>query len=378
MPTTPVPELSRLIPLTARVVLDAGCGLGEIGAAYRRLNPNARLLAFDRDPAMVEAARLHYDACVVADARDAALPFDHPDGIDCIVYSAVLEQFDDPFAVLRRHAEALSPDGMMLICVSNVEHWSLTERLLHGAFAYQEAGLLDRRHRHWFSLASMQAGLAAAGLIPVDVQPRIFDEAAGQAFVDAMTPSLRQLGIDPAGYARTALPLQYVWRVRKQPARRMIVAGDMLRPVGGVSHLRVVHPMLAMGTDPAITIRFAAAMAPPELPAADMAGDIPRVFILHRPALLGAEGQSLINTLIDQGWLVVTEFDDHPDFLRGLAAPDVVSFRGVHAVQTTTPVLAAVLRQRNPEIRIFPNAIDALPDVRNFTDPRVLTVFFGA
>ena len=55
-----------------------------------------------------------------------------------------------------------------------------------------------------------------------------------------------------------------------------------------------------------------------------------------------------------------------------------MTFRGVHAVQTSTRSLAAVLRQRNPEVATFPNALVALPDIRNFTDPNALTVFFGA
>jgi glycosyltransferase involved in cell wall biosynthesis len=50
----------------------------------------------------------------------------------------------------------------------------------------------------------------------------------------------------------------------------------------------------------------------------------------------------------------------------------------VHAVQTSTKVLADVLRPRNPEVRVFPNAIRALPDIRNFADPSALTLFFGA
>ena len=376
----PEPELSRLIPLSARVVLDVGCGRGEVGAAYRRLNPNARLLALDNDPAMVAAAHEHYDECIVADARDGTLPFDTPDGIDCIVYSAILEHLPDPFAMLARHAEALSPDGMMLIRVANVEHWSLTERLLRGAFHYDDSGLMDRRHLRWFSLDSVGRGLSEAGLVPVDAQPRTYDEPSGRAFIEAMTPALRNLGIDPETYARTALPFQYIWRARRTPVRRLVIAGDMLRPVGGVSHLRVIHPLAAMATDPSVVTRFAPSANPPD-PRESGAGpddDVPRIFIMHRPALFGADGQRLINGMIDKGWVVVTEFDDHPDFLRGLNNPALVSFRGVHAVQTTTPELAELLRQRNPELALFPNAVAALPEIRNFTDPRVLTVFFGA
>ena len=82
--------------------------------------------------------------------------------------------------------------------------------------------------------------------------------------------------------------------------------------------------------------------------------------------------------LTQAGWLVVTEFDDHPDFFSGMQDEAQLTFRGVHAIQTTTPALAEVLRARNPEIAIFPNAVDVLPDVRNFADPRALTLFFGA
>ena len=290
----PVPDLSRLIPLSARVVLDIGCGRGELGAAYRRLNPNARLLALDSDPAMVAAARAHYDECAVADAQSAALPFATPEGIDCIVYSAILEQMADPFAVLARHAQALAPDGMMLICVSNVEHWRLTEHLLRGTFRYEDSGLLDRRHRRWFSLDSVARGLSEAGLLPVDVQPRIFDERSGRAFIEAMSPALLNLGIDPANYARTALPLQYVWRVRRTPVQRIVIAGDMLRPVGGVSHLRVLHPLAALASDPAVVTHVTPMANPPERAQPRGADDdgVPRIFILHRPALFGAEASA--------------------------------------------------------------------------------------
>ena len=61
-----------------------------------------------------------------------------------------------------------------------------------------------------------------------------------------------------------------------------------------------------------------------------------------------------------------------------LNADDEFAFRGVHAVQTSTQALGAILRTRNPEVMVFPNMVRVLPDVRDFLDPQVLTLFFGA
>jgi glycosyltransferase involved in cell wall biosynthesis len=84
--------------------------------------------------------------------------------------------------------------------------------------------------------------------------------------------------------------------------------------------------------------------------------------------------------LIDKGYVVVSEFDDHPVFMRerGVNLDEVLTFRAVHAVQTSTPALAETLREQNPEVGMFANGIFELPPVRNFADPEHLTLFFGA
>jgi glycosyltransferase involved in cell wall biosynthesis len=55
----------------------------------------------------------------------------------------------------------------------------------------------------------------------------------------------------------------------------------------------------------------------------------------------------------------------------------VLNFRGVHAVQTSTPALAEVLGRLNPEIGVFPNAIADVPEVRNFSADDRITLFFA-
>ncbi len=369
----PNPDLLERIPLTARVVLDVGCGTAALSAAYRRRNPRARLLGIDKNPALATIAAERLDELATVDVEDDPMPFDVSEGIDCIVYGDILEHLRDPWAVLERQAEALTPDGIILICIPNLEHWSFAEKLLRGTWDYQPIGLLDETHLRWFSLRSMREGLVKHGFVPCDVTTRVFDRDQAAQFAKVITPALTALGIDADDYARRAAPLQYVWRVRKSPQQRMTIAANMLKPVGGVSHVRIVHPLRAMATDPSV-----ATMLTSSVDAKAPDDDTPRIFILHRPALSGEPGRTMLRAFLDRGWLLVTEFDDHPDFFQIMQDAEQLTFRGVHAVQTSTRSLAAVLRQRNPEVATFPNALVALPDIRNFTDPNALTVFFGA
>ena len=366
-------DLIDRIPLSAQVVLDVGCGTASLSAAYRKRNPRARLLGIDQDPDVAALAADRLDELATVDVETDPLPFDVPEGIDCIIYGDILEHLKDPWAVLKRHVQALNPDGVLLICVPNVEHWSFAKRLLDGTWDYEPSGLFDTTHMRWFSMHSLRAGLQRLGLIPCDVAPRIFDAERAGKFIEALKPTLAALGVDAEDYARRATPLQYIWRVRKRPQQRITIAGNMLKPVGGVSHVRVVYPLQAMATDPMVVTKVTGA-----IDMAERHDDTPRIFVLHRPALTGDAGRKLARAFMDAGWLLVTEFDDHPDFFQVMQDADDLTFRGVHAVQTSTRTLAAVLRQRNPEVAVFPNAAVSLPEVRNFADPRALTVFFGA
>ena len=373
MSNMPNPDLLTRIPWTARSVLDVGCGEGGLGAAFRRHNPRARLLGIEIDLRAAERAAPHYDDMVVADVEQEPLPFDLPDGLDCVVYGDVLEHLTDPWRVLARHSEALTPRGVLLICVPNVEHWSFTARLIRGDWDYERNGLFDAGHLRWFSLETMRKGLDALGLAPRDVHPRIFESEKADAFVRVMEPTLRTLGIDPADYAARAKPLQYVWRVGRRRQPRTTIGATMLKPVGGVSDVRVAYPMQAMATEPTVACYLGQVET-----AQKTATHGPRIFILHRPILSGEAGRAALRHLLAHEYLVVTEFDDHPDFFPAMRGDDQYAFAGVHAVQTSTPALADILRARCPEVAVFPNGAHALPDIRNFRRQDRFTLFFGA
>jgi SAM-dependent methyltransferase len=111
----PNQDLLDRIPLDARVVLDVGCSTGALGAAYRRLNPRARVLGIEIDPGAAAIAAQRLDEVAVGDVEAGPLPFAPPGGIDCIIYGDVIEHLKDPWEVLARHARSLSDEGTILI-----------------------------------------------------------------------------------------------------------------------------------------------------------------------------------------------------------------------------------------------------------------------
>jgi 2-polyprenyl-3-methyl-5-hydroxy-6-metoxy-1,4-benzoquinol methylase len=369
------PELLEKIPLAAATILDVGCAQGALGADYLRRNPRARVLGIDLDEAAIFHARQRITETYCGDVEKTPMPFAVPEGIDCIVYGDVLEHLVDPWTLLAEHAKYLKPDGTVLVCMPNVEHWSFAFRLLTGTFDYEPQGLFDQTHLRWFTPRTMGRALAAAGLQLCDISPRPIAVDQAEKFVTALTPALAALGVDPADYFNRAAPLQFIWRARKSAPARVELSATMLAPQGGVSDVRVLEPLRAIKTDSAIFSQIV-----PEEALTPMLADAPRLAVLHRPLLLGSAGINRVRALLEKGYLVVSEFDDHPSFMqdRGVNLDELLTFRAVHAVQTSTAALADTLRPQNPEIGMFPNGVFELPAPRNFNDPAHLTLFFGA
>ncbi len=372
-------ELVDLIPLGAGVVLELDCGSGALGAAYKRRNPMARVFGVTADPAAAKIASTQLDGVVVADLDRQPVRFADefpPGGIDCIIYHDALEHLHDPWAVVRRLVDRLSENGVVLFQLPNAEHWQFTERLLRGTLDSAAAPLMHASP-HRFSAAAAQRAMLRSGLTPIDVisdaTSNPGDVEAVEAFVEAMSLSLDALGIDKASYLRRAAPSRLILRAsRRAVGTPMQIVSTMLSPIGGVSHVRVREPMHALAADPALRT---AVIGPTDAPPTGVAG--PRIFVFHRPALTGEDGLQRLRKLISEGWLVVCEFDDHPDYIPVLKRPDVFNFNAVHAVQTSTEPLADVLRRQNPEVVVFPNALPSLPDIRNYATRDHVSLFFG-
>ena len=82
------------------------------------------------------------------------------------------------------------------------------------------------------------------------------------------------------------------------------------------------------------------------------------------------------------GWLVVSEWDDHPDKLPGevrqrFGEHGWLAFKGAHAVQTSTQFLADALSKYNPNMAVFHNAVSEVA-FKKLPRENPRKFFFGA
>lgn len=208
---------------SARRILELGCGAGAFARALRSRQAVLRYVGIDMSREALDLASGAIDTALQRNLDDlsdwmddhelsgviASRDFDH------VVLGDVLEHLYAPSVVLQQAVRYLRPGGSALICMPNVQHWSVLAQLMHGHWPQVDEGLFDRTHIRWFTLRDMVVLVEGCGLVVEKVVPRIFHPQVPQAFLKALEPAARVLGIEPDRYQQLALPLQYVLVGRK-------------------------------------------------------------------------------------------------------------------------------------------------------------------
>lgn len=86
------------------------------------------------------------------------------EAFDYIIFADVLEHMVNPKRVLEKAIEFLDINGQVFISVPNIAHNAIIESLYLNQFEYQDSGILDRTHLHFFTKNSLEELIASVGL----------------------------------------------------------------------------------------------------------------------------------------------------------------------------------------------------------------------
>lgn len=221
------PSLLEVVSPHARKICEFGCGAGALARAIKQKLGDVHYTGVELMAEQIELASDVLDVGLVKDLNQIAdwgedsemrealrmAQFDH------VIFGDVLEHLYDPARTLQQAAVCLRDGGTALVCMPNVQHWSVLAQLILGHWPQTDSGLFDRTHLRWFALKDMIALMGSAGLQVKQVIPRVFNPEKAHDFLEALAPAATLLGVQIKTLRQLSLPLQYVLVAEKKCLR---------------------------------------------------------------------------------------------------------------------------------------------------------------
>lgn len=142
-------------------VLEVGCDCGANLAEIGNLFPKSRLFGLEINPGAAAVAS-GFGEVQTGNIEDYNLAYERQ-SFDYIIFGDVLEHLRDPERAVAYCRCFLKPQGKVIASVPNLMHYTVLKALIGGNFTYQDAGLLDRTHIHFFTLNEIVKMFARAG-----------------------------------------------------------------------------------------------------------------------------------------------------------------------------------------------------------------------
>ena len=213
--------LFHQVPESALRILEIGCASGMFGAALKEQNPQRYIVGVEYVPVVAEVAKTRLDEVYAFDVQSNDLPDSIAlQSFDCIVCGDVLEHLTEATAVLKKLLPYLKPDGQVIACIPNVQHFSVLQQLLTQNFQYHGAGLLDKTHVNLMTLPNMFKMFLDAGYLP-EVKQAIYNGEIDAGFFASLQPVLGYLGTAPEQAKIVFEAFQYI--VTAKPVHAHVV-----------------------------------------------------------------------------------------------------------------------------------------------------------
>jgi methionine biosynthesis protein MetW len=154
---------ARLIPPNTRV-LELGCASGYMSGYLERAK-NCRVVGVDYDPLAIQIAQTRcYKALQIDLEQPNALHAVQADAPFDVLYMAnVLEHVRSAESILQQAKALLAPNAIVILVLPNIAHWQVRLQVLRGRFEYQDYGIMDRTHVHFYTVDTARALLVSQG-----------------------------------------------------------------------------------------------------------------------------------------------------------------------------------------------------------------------
>jgi 2-polyprenyl-6-hydroxyphenyl methylase/3-demethylubiquinone-9 3-methyltransferase len=182
-----VEYIATRVPLTARRVLDVGCGGGLLAEALAARG--ASVIGIDLAPGMIEVARLHAAESRlaidyrVADAQGMAGAT--PGAFDVITCMEMLEHVPDPAAMVATLAALVRPGGALFVSTLNRNLRSFLQAIVAGEYLLRLLPRGTHEYERLIRPAELARWARAAGLTLLDLSGLELNPFTGRAALGA-------------------------------------------------------------------------------------------------------------------------------------------------------------------------------------------------
>ena len=139
--------LSIIGLLKNKTVLDVGCSTGYFGKILKAANNY--VVGIDISKSAIKIAKKNLDEAYCVNIENELLPTKRK--FDLIILSEVIEHLFDPESTLKKVIRHLKKNGLIIITTPNISFLPNRISILFGKFEYQEQGMFDVGHIHFFN-----------------------------------------------------------------------------------------------------------------------------------------------------------------------------------------------------------------------------------
>ncbi|WP_323247151.1 class I SAM-dependent methyltransferase [Synechococcus sp. CCY9202] len=225
-------KLLSSVTTAPRRCLEIGCGTGRLGRALKERFPRLFYTGVDISRESLSKASKVLDQVIELDVSSLSeyefSKYLGTDPFDLIILGDILEHLPSPHTILQGLHQVSCNSTELKVCVPNVTHISVLERLLTGDFAYDTMGILDDTHLRFYSPSGMTKQLLDTGWLP-DIVDTHKSKISDQPHVHSLIHAAFQLGIPAKKAASLMATVQVIFSANRYDQPLGIESADWPR-----------------------------------------------------------------------------------------------------------------------------------------------------